>query len=65
MEDRPLEAPIMNRLQEMKGGQTVEQLAEHLKQTTTLTPVMAELYRLKKDGCVARDKNGVWTMVRV
>lgn len=52
----------MNRLQEKKQGQTVEQLAEHLK--TAQSFILAELYQLKIVGCVEQDKDGVWTMVR-
>lgn len=65
--DRPLEAPIMNRLQQNKDGETAVQLTDYLKKhiATTLADVLVELHRLHKDGSVAVNQFGVWTMVRL
>ena len=57
-----LEAKILNRLQEMKRGQTTEQLAEHCQ--TPVTFVRVELEEQRKGGSVEMDKNGVWHLVR-
>jgi DNA-binding IscR family transcriptional regulator len=56
-----LETDIMNRLQFMKHGQTVEELSKHLK--TPQSMIRAVLEALRKENFVAV-KDGVWTMVR-
>ncbi len=63
MNDAELETAILNRLQEKKHGQTIEQLSEHLKRPHGV--ILPVLHTLRKDNCVTRDKNGVWTTVIV
>jgi len=60
--DPELETKILNRLQEMKRGQTAEQLAEHCKAQVAF--VLVELEEQRKGGFVERDKDGVWRLVR-
>jgi len=52
----------MNRLQERKSGQTVEELEKYLKEPQSR--ILSVLVPLKAEGFVARSKSGVWTMVR-
>lgn len=57
-----LKTRIMNRLQEKKDGQTLEQLVKYLKMTVE-TPIRVELHELLREGSVTQEK-GVWSMVR-
>ena len=57
-----LQARIMNRLQEQKGGQTIEQLQEYLKEPQAR--ILSVLIPLKAERYVAMSDSGVWTMVR-
>ena len=56
-----LETDIMNRLQFIKRGQTVEELSKHLKKPQSMIRIVLEA--LRKENFVAF-KDGVWTMVR-
>lgn len=57
-----LEARIMNRLQEQKRGQTIEQLQAYLKEPQSR--ILSVLEPLISAGFVTRSNSGVWTMVR-
>ena len=57
-----LETRVMNRLQVMKRGQTIEQLQTYLSEPQSR--ILAVLLPLQKEGFVARSEGGVWTMVR-
>ena len=57
-----LEARLMNRLQEQKGGQTIEELEKYLKEPQAR--ILSVLEPLRTERYVARSKSGVWTMVR-
>ena len=57
-----LETRIMNRLQEQKRGQTIEQLEAYLKEPQSR--ILSVLVPLISAGFVTRSKSGVWTMVR-
>ena len=57
-----LEARLMNRLQEHKHGQTIEQLQAYLKQPQYT--ILLVLEPLRKAGYVAKSANGVWNLVR-
>jgi hypothetical protein len=61
MIDPMLEARVMNRLQERKRGQTIEQLQEHTKATQGQILTVLEVYA--KENLVSVS-NGVWTLVR-
>ena len=56
-----LETDIMNRLQFIQRGQTVEELSKHLKKPQSMVRTVLEA--LRKENFVAF-KDGVWTMVR-
>jgi len=60
--DPELETKILLRLQEMKRGQTAEQLGEYCNAPVAF--VLIELEEQRKGGFVERDKNGVWHLVR-
>jgi hypothetical protein len=62
MMDSMVEARVMNRLQERKHGQTIEQLQEHLKEPEAKILAVLEVY--KKENLVRRTDKGVWIMVR-
>ncbi len=57
-----LEARIMNRLQEHKQGQTIEQLEAYVKEPQET--ILLVLEPLRKAGYVAKSASGVWNMVR-
>ena len=57
-----LEARIMNRLQEQKRGQTIEQLQAYLKEPQSR--ILSVLEPLISARFVTRSNSGVWTMVR-
>ena len=57
-----LEARIMNRLQEQKRGQTIEQLQAYLNEPQSR--ILSVLLPLISAGFVTRSDSGVWTMVR-
>jgi hypothetical protein len=57
-----LEARIMNRLQEQKRGQTIEQLEAYLKEPQSR--ILAVLVPLISAGFVTCSNSGVWSMVR-
>jgi predicted transcriptional regulator len=57
-----LEARIMNRLQEQKRGQTIEQLQAYLNEPQSR--ILSVLLPLISAGFVTRSNSGVWTMVR-
>ena len=57
-----LEARLMNRLQEHKHGQTIEQLQAYLKEPQA--KILLVLEPLRKAGYVAKSASGVWNMVR-
>jgi Bacterial regulatory protein, arsR family len=56
-----LETDIMNRLQLIRQGQTVEELSKYLKKPQGV--ILTVLEALRKENFVAV-KDGVWTMVR-
>ena len=56
-----LEARVMNRLQEQKRGQTIEQLQAYLNEPQSR--ILSILVPLISAGFVARSNSGVWTMV--
>ena len=56
-----LETDIMNRLQFIQRGQTVEELSKHLKKPQSMVRTVLEA--LRKENFVAF-KDDVWTMVR-
>ena len=58
-----LEARVMNRLQAMKQGQTIEQLQTYLGEPQS--KILAVLMQLAREGQVMRSKNDIWTMVRL
>jgi hypothetical protein len=58
-----LESRVMNRLQAMKQGQSIEQLQTYLGEPQS--KILAVLMPLAREGQVMRSKNGVWTMVRL
>ncbi len=58
-----LETRILNRLQEKKRGQTVEQLQKYFKVRLEST-VLVVLHNLRRHGSVTCEK-GVWSLVRV
>jgi hypothetical protein len=58
-----LEARVMNRLQAMKRGQTIQQLETYLSEPQG--KILAVLIPLQNAGHVAMSKSGVWTLVRV
>jgi hypothetical protein len=53
---------IMNRLQEQKCGQTVEELQEYLKEPRGR--ILAVLTPLKIENFVEESEGGVWAIVR-
>jgi DNA-binding IclR family transcriptional regulator len=57
-----LEARIMNRLQEQRRGQTLEELQEYLREPASR--ILSVLVPLRAEGFVAKSARGVWTMVR-
>lgn len=57
-----LETRIMNRLQERKRGQTLEELQEYLREPAGR--ILSVLVPLRGEGFVAKSASGVWTMVR-
>lgn len=57
-----LEARLMNRLQEHKHGQTIEQLQTYLKESPGT--ILLVLEPLRKAGYVSKSASGVWNMVR-
>ena len=57
-----LEARIMNRLQEQRRGQTLEELQEYLREPAGR--ILSVLVPLRAEGFVAKSARGVWTMVR-
>jgi DNA-binding IclR family transcriptional regulator len=57
-----LEARIMNRLQTMNRGQTIEQLETYLGEPQS--KILAVLMPLQRVGYVTVSKSGVWTLVR-
>ena len=57
-----LETRIMNRLQERKRGQTLEELQEYLREPAGR--ILSVLQPLRAEGFVVKSANGVWTMVR-
>jgi hypothetical protein len=57
-----LEARIMNRLQTMKRGQTIEQLETYLGEPQS--KILAVLMPLQRVRYVTMSKDGVWTLVR-
>jgi Mor family transcriptional regulator len=59
--DTMLEARVMNRLQEMKGGQTIEQLQKHLKVSQSKIHAVLELYA--KENHLQRSADGMWSLV--
>ena len=54
---------VMDRLREMKGGQTIEQLQKHLKVSQAKIHAVLELYA--KENHVQRSADGVWILVSV
>jgi DNA-binding IscR family transcriptional regulator len=61
MIDPILEIRVMKRLQDLKGGQTAEELQKHLGVTQAL--MLTVLHKLRNEGYVTV-KSGVWTMIR-
>jgi predicted transcriptional regulator len=57
-----LEARVMNRLQEQKRGQTIEQLQAYLNEPQSR--ILSVLLPLISAGFVMRSNSGVWMMVR-
>jgi hypothetical protein len=57
-----LEARVMNRLQLIKSGQTIEQLETYLGERQS--KILQVLYMYKREGYVTVSKYGVWTLVR-
>lgn len=57
-----LETLILNRLQERKRGQTVDELAEYLRAPRAF--VLVALHKLLQNGRVFRDLDGAWRMKR-
>jgi DNA-binding IclR family transcriptional regulator len=57
-----LETRTMNRLQEQKRGQTLEELQEYLREPAGR--ILSVLQPLRAEGFVAKSESGVWTMVR-
>ncbi len=57
-----LEARVMNRLQEQRQGQTIEELQQYLKEPEGR--ILSVLRPLRDAGFAARSNSGVWTMVR-
>ena len=56
-----LETRILNRLQEKKRGQTVEQLQKHLK-VRLESEMLVALHNLRRHGSVTCEKS-VWSLV--
>ena len=56
-----LEARLMNRLQEHKHGQTMDQLQAYLKEPQD--KILLVLEPLKKAGYVTKSASGVWDVV--
>jgi hypothetical protein len=57
-----LETRIMNRLQEQKRGQTLEELQEYLREPADR--ILSVLVPLRAEGFVAKSARGIWTMIR-
>ena len=56
-----LETDIMNQLQEVTGGQTIDELAQHVKRLRS--EIMTVLHELQKEKMVAL-KDGRWILAR-
>jgi len=59
--DPMLEARVMNRLREMKGGQTIEQLQKHLKVSQAKIHAVLELYAKENHVQRSADECGFWS----
>ena len=57
-----LEARVMNRLQERKRGQSIQELAAYFKEPGS--KILLVLAPYIKEGHVTKSKSGVWTVVR-
>jgi DNA-binding transcriptional ArsR family regulator len=57
-----LEARIMNRLQDHREGQTIEQLEAYVKEPQER--ILLVLEPLRKAGYVVKSASGVWRLVR-
>jgi hypothetical protein len=62
MLETDLETRLMNWLQQLPQGQTLEQLSDYLK--IPHVHLLVALHKLHSEGSVVEIKNGVWKMVR-
>jgi DNA-binding IclR family transcriptional regulator len=60
--DPIVEKGVMDRLQEQKGGQTIEELQAHLR--VPPSKIYSVLRQYQSEGYVDRSSAGVWTLVR-
>jgi hypothetical protein len=62
MLETDLETRLMNWLQKLPQGQTLEQLSDYLQ--TPHLQLLVALHKLHSEGSVVEMKNRVWKMVR-